>query len=381
MLDTTIDIQNQQSLLIGKIIEVDELSQSQIKHTWLRTQKNNLPTQIQANEVVKQIISNPLLLTLLRIVFEETGEVPADRVQLYNAGLQIILKHWDLAKDVEDESDKNMSIKQKEGLLSYIAWMTYSDGEYFFKQQQLEQYIIQYIQNISTTKISSEDLKQRSQQILKSIQAQYKIFHEWTPGVYAFSVLSFHEYLAAKAIVEEYTFQGIEQSLKLLVEQLTENRWHQIYILVAHMLPNADYLLLLMKYKIDAFINMQPTLQPFLNWLEHKSLTKDAVYKPAAVRAFHIECLLDVDSAISCSLDNNLARDLEADSLDLHYSYKIKNCRFSDRQKQVLRQYYDMSKVLFNSIEAGRVTDSLREELEHNLFLPNESIYMVGAIA
>lgn len=381
MLNLTVKSQEKIALSIEKIIKTDEQSQVKAKKTWLRTQQPNLPKKIQEHEIVKQIISHPLLLTLLRVVFEETGEIPANRAQLYHAGLQILLKQWDCTKDVGDEIYKNLSLKQKEDLLSYVAWMTFSQGKYFFKQQQLEQYITSYLQNISKTNIQPE--ASGHNQVLQSIQAQYELFTEWTPGIYAFSVLSFHEYLAANAIVEGYTSQTIDQALKDLVEQLTESRWHQICVLVANMLPNTDYLLLLMKDKIDALIEAKPTLQPFLTWLEQKSFTVNAAYKPAAVRAFYIECILGVDFGISCVLDKQLARDLEDNSPRLsHAIYESQNCRLSDRQKQVLQQYYDISKVLFDSIEnAGCVTCSVREELEQSLFSARKNIQMLEAIA
>lgn len=381
MLNVTVESRKRKNLSIEQNIKLDEQKQVRYKKIWLKTQKPQLPGKIQEHETVKQILSHPLLLTLLRIVFEETGEIPLQRAQLYHAGLQILLKQWGSTKDAKDKIFTSLSLKQKEDLLTYVAWMTFAQGEYFFEQQQLEQYISDYLQKIFKTQIEPETRAQ-AKEVLQSIQAHYELFTEWTPGIYAFSVLSFHEYLAAKAIVEGYTVQGLEQALKQLVEQLTENRWHQICTLVASMLPNTDYLLLLMKYKIDTLIESQVTLQPFLTWLKHQSLKINCDYKPAAVRAFYIECILGIDFEISGALDSNLSRDLEADSPKLNSAaHKLQRCRFSDRQKQALQQYYDMSKVLFDSIDAGCVTCSIREELEQNLFLSAKNTPLLEAIA
>jgi len=362
------------ALNIKKNIKVDAQSQVKFKYSWLSNKKNGLSFKVQETETVQQIIRNPLLLTLLRLVFEETGEIPPSRVQLYDAGLKIFLRQWDHTKDVGDETYKKMTLNQKEGLLSYVAWMSYVDGEYFIKQQQLEQYITKYIQKISINKIQPEFAIRQSKQVLQSIQVQYSLFREWTPGIYAFSVLSFHEYLAAKAIVEGYNFKEIEQTIKYLVDQLTESRWYQIGILVAAMLPNADYLLILIKQKIDVFIKEKLTLQPFLKWLEQKSFSVNNAYNPAAFRAFCIECILEIGAEISCNLDNSLSTDLAANSTQLNnIASELQKCRFSDSQKLVLQQYYELSRVLFEGMEnAGNLTDSIQEELKQTLFLSAE---------
>ncbi|MUL35919.1 NACHT domain-containing protein [Gloeocapsopsis dulcis] len=369
-----LNISLEPTLNLKKSIKFDEQIQIKNKYYWLKNQKRNLSSKIQGNEIVQQIISNPLLLTLLRLVFEETGEIPPSRVRLYDAGLQILLTQWDDAKDVGDETYKKMTLNQKEGLLSYLAWMTYVEGEYFVKQQQLEQYITQYIQKISKTKIQPELATRQSKQVLQSLQAQHRLFSEWTPGIYAFSDLSFHEYLAAKAIVEGYAFKKIEQSLKYLVEQLTENRWHQIGVLVAAMLPNADYLLILIKQKIDVFIEKKLSVQPFLTWLEEKSVSINNIYSPAAFRAFCIECILGIETEISCGLDHNLSIDLTANSTKLNDIFlELQKCRFSVSQKQILQQYSELSRVLFDSMEhAGNVTNIIQEELKQTLFLPEK---------
>ncbi|PPS45686.1 NACHT domain-containing NTPase [Chroococcidiopsis sp. TS-821] len=380
MLNVTIESQFQK-ISIDNYINIDEQKQIGRQRIWFRTQQPQLPVKIQEHESLKQIISQPLLLTFLRVVFAETGEIPPQRSQLYHAGLQILLKRWHSSKDAKDEILASLSLKQKEDLLTYVAWMTFAQGEYFFKQQQLEQYISDYLQKIFTNQNETET-REQAKQVLQSIQAHYGLFTEWTPGIYAFSVLSFHEYLAAKAIVEGYTAQGLEQALKHLVEQLTESRWHQICTLVASMLPNTDYLLLLLKHKIDTLIESQATLQPFLSWLEHQSMNINFAYKPAAIRAFYIECILGRDFEISGTLDSQLSRDLEADSPKLNSAINnIQRCRFSDRQKLALQQYYELSKVLFDSIDAGCVTCSVRDELEQNLFSSEKNTLLLEAIA
>lgn len=361
------------------LIEIDEQQQFKLKNKW-SCRKRALHQKIEENDTVKQIVTNPLLLTLLRLVFEETGETPVSRVGLYHEGLSILLKQWDHSQHSSDEY-KQLSLKQKEDLLSYIAQKTFVQGEYFFKQQQLEQYIADYLK--TSTTISTTALKCQSKAVLESIQTQHAIFTEWTKGVYAFSVLSFHEYLTAKAIAEITAPVKLEYAIQQLVAQTVDERWHQVLILVAEMLPNADYLLLRMKHEIDSFIDAETALQPFLSWLEQKSVSEQTIYKPEATRAFYIENILDLNFEISTNIDENLAFDLGYNSFYVdEHMFNLQNCRFSEQQKQTLQQYYALNKLLLDCIDRARcVTGSIREELQQNLFTPSTIILDKIAIA
>lgn len=363
------------------LIKLDEQQQFKIRNKW-SCKTRFLHQKIQENDTIKQLVTNPLLLTLLRLVFEETGEAPANRVNLYQAGLSILLKQWDDTRECSDKIYKQLSLTQKEDLLSYIAQKTFVQGEYFFKQQHLEQYIAEYLESISSPTAAAV-LKRQSQAVLKSIQAQHAIFTEWTKGVYAFSVLSFHEYLTAKAIAQITSPLKLERAIQQLVDQVNDERWYQVFILVAGMLQNADYLLLLLKHKIDTAIHAETSLQPFLSWLEQKSVSEESIYKPEATRAFYIEDILNLNYEIACSIDENLAFDLGYNSFYVNeHTLNMQNCRFSEQQKKALQQYYNFNKLLLDCVDnAHHVTGTICEELQQDLFVPSSIIAKNIAIA
>lgn len=362
------------------LIKVDEQQQIRLKNTW-SCKRQFFHEKIQ-DDAVKQIIDNPLLLTLLRLVFEETGEAPVNRAELYQQGLSILLRQWNNKHDDGNDAYKLLSLQQKEDLLSYIAQKTFAEGEYFFKQQQLEQYIAEYLKSVGA-QTSATALKCQSKAVLTSMQAQHAIFTEWTKGVYAFSVLSFHEYLTAKAIAQIAAPLKLEQAIRQLVAHIADERWHQVLFLAAGMLPNADYLLLLMKHEIDSLIACETALQPFLSWLEEKSISEQSIYKPEATRAFYIEDILQLNYEISTTIDANLAFDLGYNSFYVdEHTCNLQNCRFSERQKQALQQYYTLNKLLLDCIDHARcVTASIREELKQDLFAPSTVILDRVAIA
>ena len=101
---------------------------------------NHFIEKLHENLSIQELASNPLLLTLLCLVFEDKKglELPQNRYELYEEGLEVLLKKWDLNRGIErDQVYKNLSVKHKEDLLSQIGLTTFEQKDYFFKQKRL----------------------------------------------------------------------------------------------------------------------------------------------------------------------------------------------------------------------------------------------------
>ncbi|MEM9275098.1 MAG: NACHT domain-containing protein, partial [Cyanobacteria bacterium P01_F01_bin.143] len=116
--------------------------------------------QLDKEKPIKELVSSPLLLTLLCISFEELGDFPANRKELYEEGLDTLLKKWDAKRGIKrDKVYKPLSVAKKEDLLSKIAWKSFEPGEYFFKQDQAKRYISEYIRNLPGASLDDEALQ------------------------------------------------------------------------------------------------------------------------------------------------------------------------------------------------------------------------------
>ena len=62
------------------------------------------PLQLQENKSIRELATNPLLLTLLCLVFEEQGGFPTNRSELYKEGLNVLLKKWDAERNIKRET-------------------------------------------------------------------------------------------------------------------------------------------------------------------------------------------------------------------------------------------------------------------------------------
>jgi predicted NACHT family NTPase len=366
---------NLPSLINAEGVTFDYKRVVKFSHKWLQAKEsaklNQFSQDLQLNEVDNQLTSEPLL-KLLCLLFEE-ATIPSQRCQIYKEGLEILLNKWDDKLYIKgDHIYKNLSLQNKQDLLSKIALKTFEQGESFFKED-IEKYIADYIYNLPNVPTHPEVLQLISEAALKSIELQHNLLVEQEKGIYSFSESQFQQYFVAREITCISEPQASDKALKKLVSHINETRWSEVFLLLVGMLQNADYLLKLMKQQIDAIVSKNKELQQFLTRLNQKSNSGKAACKPSTFRAFYLEFILDIDFAES----------LEDDLSDYHLvnsSYidtttdELLNSGLSQPQKVVLKQYYDANKLLLDCLQHARyVTRTVRKEIEETLLVPSKS--------
>ncbi|MEH1787637.1 MAG: NACHT domain-containing NTPase [Nostoc sp.] len=203
----------------------------------------------------RQLVVTPLFLHLGCWVFHDQEKFPTKRTDFYKQGLDLLLGKWDEARGIErDEVYRGFLLPQKLKLLSQIAAATFEQGHYFFEQRVVEQYISDYIQNLTNEPIDAESLQIESEAALRAIEAQHGLLAERARGIFSFSYLAFQEYFTARKIVASYNLEAFGQALSGLVSHITDPHWREIFLLTATMLRSADSLVQLMKQQIDTLV-------------------------------------------------------------------------------------------------------------------------------
>lgn len=283
-------------------VEVADFDIRQIRefaNNWFQgnqEKRENFIKRLNCNNKITEIATNPLLITLLCLVFEESGSFPRSRCQLYKEGIDIMLKKWDAKRGIErDQVYKNISPQRKEELLSKIALTTFEQGNYFFKQKVVEKYITDYICNLFGANTDPKALQLDSEIMLRSIEAQHGLLVERAKGIYSFSHLTFHEYLTSVEIV--FRTNPLDKLEERLLPHIVEQRWREVFLLTSELLSNADELLKSMKDKIDQLLTADNYLQKFLKKINEKSTSIKVSQKSklAAVRAFYFDIDFNID--------------------------------------------------------------------------------------
>ncbi len=312
------------------------------------------------NQQIRELATTPVLLNLTCLVFQAKADFPVKRSDLYKQGLDLLLVRWDEARGIKrDEVYRNLSLLHKLQLLSQLATITFSQGEYFFKEGKIQQLIANYLRTLPNAQVDGPALELDGLAVLKAIEVQHGLLVERAREIYSFSHLTFQEYFTARAIVT-----GTDLSLQQLVRHLTEKRWREVFLLTAQMLPDADELLQLMKQHADALVSApqtpvsvtvpparselrhkagalaanfissmttaEETLQDLFNWVRQKSHAVETSYSPAAVRAFYLTLALPCehrlarDQALALAIDRKLAGVVSGDlALDLALSHAL----------------------------------------------------------
>jgi predicted NACHT family NTPase len=202
-------------------------------------------SMLKVQKPIEELATNPLLLTLLCLIFEEDIDFPNNRSELYKECLDILLKKWDKQRFIyRNQVCKNLSAQRKKDMLCWLAFNTFNRGEYFFKKSTVERHIFNYIRNLPG--VSDQELQMDSEAILKSIESQHGLLIERSRNIYSFSHLIFHEYLTAKYCADHFIndFSG-------LLVHLTNKFWREVFLLTVEIVDDAEQLLIAMKAKID----------------------------------------------------------------------------------------------------------------------------------
>jgi len=282
-------------------------------------QKLDLPENWQ----FRRLVVTPLFLHLACWVFHAQDKFPSKQVEFYKQGLDLLLGQWDAARGIErDDVYRGFLLPQKLKLLSQIAAATFEQGQYFFEQRVIEQYIGDSIREMPDAPIDLEQLQLDSEAVLRAIEAQHGLLTERVRGIFSFSYLIFQEYFTARKIVASHNLQSLEQGLEGLVSHITDPHWREIFLLTAAMLRSADGLVQLMKQKIDNLIAQDSYLQEFLAWASQKSRTISAAPKLATTRALYLALaqtpLMAFHFALASALDQGILLDAELDDLLLN---------------------------------------------------------------
>ncbi|MBD2603113.1 NACHT domain-containing protein [Scytonema hofmannii FACHB-248] len=238
----------------------------------------------QEYTATKELAQTPLLLTFLCLVYDESQDLPKNRSTLYSDALDILLRRWRAEKRIqEDRIDQELGIDLEKIMLSEIAYLGFEAEKLFFSHQEVVREIKEFLASNDNAPKHLE-----AEVVLDAIAIQQGILVERERDIYSFSHLTLQEYLTAKYIDDH---QLIE---KLVAEHLTDERWKEVFLLVAGLMRGgADKLLLLMEKEAQKYIKTRKfpnlfrtsKLQALLHWAEQITDGSEGNFKPVGKRA------------------------------------------------------------------------------------------------
>jgi NACHT domain len=266
--------------------------------------------QEPAHAATKELAQTPLLLTLLCLVFDDTQNFPEKRSELYKQALEVLLIKWAAEKRIQrDPIYKDLTLTLETMMLGEIAYSGFEADRLFFSQREVVEQICTFLaSNLNAPNHLDGNV------ILQAIQVQQGILVERAKDVFSFSHLTLQEYLTAQHIADHNWID------LLVCNHLTDQRWREVFQLVAGVMrPSADALLLPIERRSQTFI-YTPNLKALINWADQETQNSEGSYKAATKRTLAVFLAFALACAFAHDLD--LSRDLTLNGT-LSYSLAI----------------------------------------------------------
>ena len=183
-----------------------------------RKAAQDLVSAIESNADIRKLAVNPLLLSIIALVHRYRATLPRRRVDLYAECVDVLLGHWDEAKGLAGE----LSPGQKRAVLQPLALMMHREERRDIPRPELERRIGELLPRVGG---QADD----ASNFLDEVRKRSGLLVETGLGTYAFSHLTFQEYLCAREMVEQ------EATRRLLLDHAGDEWWQEATLLYAGM--------------------------------------------------------------------------------------------------------------------------------------------------
>ena len=186
-----------------------------------------LRAAVRRNEGVGQLASNPLLLTILALMKRQGVSLPERRAQLYDTYVKTLLRTWNLARSLDGRPQREVNDVETLRVLAPLAlWMHESSpGVGLVKREAVRRQLEAiYRQRGDPAPDAAVE------HFLTDVHKYASLLLERGPGFYGFIHLTFQEYLAALAIVQQGQLD-VQPMVAALGQRLGHENWREVTLL------------------------------------------------------------------------------------------------------------------------------------------------------
>jgi formylglycine-generating enzyme required for sulfatase activity len=196
-------------------------------------ERSELLEAVDANPGVRSLAANPLLLTILALMKRQGVTLPERRVELYKTYIEILLKHWNLARREAGRSDLEVDLLETLKILEPLAlWMQEeSPGVSLVRETDL----LEKLEDLCEARGQSAPAA-AARKFFKDVRDAASILVERGGHRYGFLHLTFQEYLAAATLAQRATDDGAAATVEALAPHIGKAEWHEVVLLtVGHL--------------------------------------------------------------------------------------------------------------------------------------------------
>lgn len=190
-----------------------------------------------------ELAKTPLLASFVCLAYESGQSLPTNRCELYESAFRILFEKWAAERRVHNALiHKSLTGKREISMLEFIAGPAFERERYFFKKSELAKIIEHYINSDTKNTHEVDGVK-----IIDEIEKRQGLLVERANDLYTFSHLTLQEYLAAS----HYYKEG--RSFDVVQKHLTDDKWREVFLLLAGFPNEADSYLQAISTSFDAY--------------------------------------------------------------------------------------------------------------------------------
>ena len=204
-----------------------------------QAESEDLIEAIQSKEQVTALATNPLLCTIIAIIYRNNRVLPNRRVELYLKCCEALLDTWERNKNIKESGlIGQYDWQTKLELLTPLAYHLYQNRERTAVPEA--DLVTQLAADIETRQLahSPPQAQQEARKFITAIRDRSGILQGRGDGTLEFAHRTFQEYLAARyiAVQPDPTSSDYNSAdpnyIDLVMIHLHEEWWHEVHLLV-----------------------------------------------------------------------------------------------------------------------------------------------------
>ena len=194
--------------------------ESQDEESAIEADCTGLQTVVASNRAIRSLSTNPLLCAMICALHRDrSGNMPRDRMELYEACISMLLERRDMERRVSMDGYPALSLRQKQTVSEEVS--------YWMLRNELSEAPIEAVDKTIERILPTLGLKSLNAQSVRALLVERTgLVRQPAAGTFDFAHRTFQEYLGARAIVQ-YNDVGF------LSQRATEDAWSEVVVLVA----------------------------------------------------------------------------------------------------------------------------------------------------
>ncbi|MHC5746492.1 MAG: NACHT domain-containing protein, partial [Nostoc sp.] len=230
--------------------------------------QESLKKALAAQERIKLLARNPLLLTIIALIHRYDARLPRYRYELYKQAVDTLLINWDVNKGIESWKLNYIKLDDIKTLMQHLAYWIHAQGKTGDQEGgtliDKDELITQLSQDICECnyQVKSHQAKAEAERLVEHITERCGLLNEQGQDRYAFVHKTFQEYLAGEEIRDRQS-GDFNEVLNHIRDYLHNSHWREVLLLlIAQQNPKNS------KRIIDEILQQET---PYEEWL-HRNL-------------------------------------------------------------------------------------------------------------